>query len=122
MLKSEIIGNLGADAKVVRGNSSDFVSLSVAHSRNFKKADGTAVSETYWVNITINWPCQNLLPYLKKGTKIFCRGNVKLRGFIDKNGEIRAGMDINADELELCGSAQQAEQHPQNDMQQNPPF
>lgn len=122
MLKAEIIGNLGADAKVVRGNTADFVSLSVAHSRVFKKNDGTEVAETYWVNVTINWNASNLLPYLKKGTKVFVRGNVRLRAFTDKNHELRAGMDINADEIELCGSAQQQQQTPPSNEVGDAPF
>lgn len=122
MLKAEIIGNLGADAKVVRGNSTNFVSLSVAHSRVFRKVDGTEVSETYWVNVTINWNASNLLPYLKKGTKVFVRGNVRLRAFVDKEHNMRAGMDINADEIELCGSAQQQEQLPPHNSAKDAPF
>lgn len=122
MLKAEIIGNLGADAKVVRGNSTDFVSLYVAHSRVFRKVDGTDVSETYWVNVTINWNASNLLPYLKKGTKVFVRGNVHLRAFVDKEHNMRAGMDINADEIELCGSAQLQVQLPPHNSAKDAPF
>lgn len=120
MLKAFIIGNLGADAKVNRGNFNDFVSLSVAHTRKFTKADGTPINETYWVNVVVNWDCTKLLQYLVKGTKVFCEGTLRTRMFKTKGGEWCAGLDIIADTIELCGSKQADTNLPQtNNTNQN---
>lgn len=106
MLKTQIIGNLGADAHVVTSNSGRFVSMNVAHTRKYRKADGTPCEETLWVNVVINWDASKIMPYLLKGTKIYAQGNTRLRVFKDKQGNYCAGMDIVADTIELCGSKQ----------------
>lgn len=106
MLKTQIIGNLGADAHVVTSNSGRFVSMNVAHTRKYRKADGTPCEETLWVNVVINWDASKIMPYLLKGTKIYAQGNTRLRVFKDKQGSYCAGMDIVADTIELCGSKQ----------------
>lgn len=106
MLKTQIIGNLGADAHVVTSNSGRFVSMSVAHTRKYRKAEGTPCEETLWVNVVINWDASKIMPYLLKGTKIYAQGNTRLRVFKDKQGNYCAGMDIVADTIELCGSKQ----------------
>lgn len=104
MLKTQIIGNLGADAHVVTSNSGRFVSMNVAHTRKYRKADGTPCEETLWVNVVINWDASKIMPYLLKGTKIYAQGNTRLRVFKDKQDKYCAGMDIVADTIELCGS------------------
>lgn len=104
MLKTQIIGNLGADAHVVTSNSGRFVSMNVAHTRKYRKADGTPCEETLWVNVVINWDASKIMPYLLKGAKIYAQGNTRLRVFKDKQGNYCAGMDIVADTIELCGS------------------
>lgn len=106
MLKTSVIGNLGADAHVVTGNFKDFVSMNVAHTRKFHKADGTPYEETIWVNVVINWDCSKLLPYLLKGSKVYVSGNTRLRTYSTIKGAVAAGIDIIADTVELCGSKQ----------------
>ena len=121
MLKAEIIGNLGDDAKVMQGNFKPFTSMNVAHQRKFTKQDGTPVAETIWVNVVINWDSSKLLPYLKKGAKVFCRGAVRLRTFTGHDGMTHAGIDIMADDVELCGSPRiQEQQQPQPQPQPQP--
>ena len=106
MLKTQIIGNLGADAHVVTSNSGRFVSMNVAHTRKYRKADGTPCEETLWVNVVINWDASKIMPYLLKGAKIYAQGNTRLRVFKDRQGIYCAGMDLVADTIELCGSKQ----------------
>lgn len=105
MLRVSIIGNLGADVKVVSGDFRKFYSLSVAHTRKFFNKQKIQVEETYWVNVIINWDASKLAPYLLKGTKVFASGNVRLRTFKGNDGDYHAGLDIIADTVELCGSA-----------------
>ena len=107
MLRVSIIGNLGADVKVVSGDFRKFYSLSVAHSRKFVNKQNIQVEQTYWVNVVINWDASKLAPFLLKGTKVFASGNVRLRTFKGNDGNYHAGLDIIADTVELCGSARQ---------------
>lgn len=109
MIRVEIIGNLGADAKIVRTQHGDFASLSVACTRKYKGQDGVLHEEKHWVGVSINWNCSNLLPYLVKGAKVFAAGRCHLRAYPSKvvEGQWEAGLDIVADTLELCGGKQE---------------
>lgn len=105
MLKLEIIGNLGADATVQNVNGNIFVSFRVAHSTTSKDSQGNAIETTTWISCTKNGENSKLIPYLKKGTKVFCRGTGSLRLFwSDKIKQNVAGLNMNVTELELCGS------------------
>lgn len=105
MLKVQIIGNLGADAKVNRGTYGEFVSFNVAHTEKFTDKNGQQIEATSWINCTINWNCGRILPYLRKGTKIFCYGHLKTRIFTGHDGNSHVGLDCVVSDLELCGSA-----------------
>lgn len=104
MLRAELIGNLGDDAHLVEGDFKAFTAMSVANSSKYKKNDGTVVESTMWVNVTINWDCSKLRPYLLKGTKVYVSGKMKCRYFTRQNGDPSVGVDIIADSIELCGT------------------
>lgn len=104
MLKINCIGNLGFDAKIVEGNFEKFVSFNVAHHHNYTDRNGVVVEEVVWVNCVINWKCERLLPYLKKGTKVFVSGSMKTRIYQDRENKNRVGIDCVVSEIELCGT------------------
>lgn len=104
MLRAELIGNLGDDAHVVEGDFKAFTAMSVANSSKYKKNDGTVIESTTWVNVTINWDCGKLRPYLLKGTKVYVSGKLKCRYFTRSNGDPAIGIDLIADSIELCGT------------------
>lgn len=105
MLKLEIVGNLGADAIFSNDNGRNFIKFRVAHTDKFTDMAGTVHENTTWVNCFMQGDGGKLLQYLKKGTKVFCRGDVQLRTFTDnKTHETIAGISMSVRELELCGS------------------
>lgn len=105
MLKAEIIGHIGADATVVRNNDGCFVSFRVAHSvRTTDTQTGQVSERTSWVSITLNGDGGGLLQYLKKGTKIYVRGNLSSRLYVGNDGLKHAGLNVFATEIELCSS------------------
>lgn len=107
MFRAEIIGNLGQDAKVVRTNKGrDFVALSIAHSRKYTKSTGERVEDTTWVNVSINWNCEKILPYLLKGTKIFAAGSLSTRIYTARDGNNHIDISLMADVVELCGTSE----------------
>lgn len=104
MLKSILIGNLGADAEVRSANGREFVSFRVAHSWNFTAQDGTVNSGTIWVDC-ISSNLKDVVEYLKKGTQVFVEGNVSLRVYSSKVDRcMKAGLTINVETLQLIGS------------------
>lgn len=103
---SVVIGNLGADAEVVNSNGQQFVSLSIADSRKYKKQDGTEVTETNWVDAIINRADHPVLPYLKQGVKVCVIGMNSLRVYSSKKDRMmKAGQTIHVSHIELCGGS-----------------
>lgn len=104
MLKVELIGNLGADCEIKESNGSKFVTMRVAHTNKYKKEDGSEVEQTTWVDVTMNNPESKVIPFLKAGVKVFVRGNASLRVYSSQKDRcMKAGLTINAVEVELCG-------------------
>lgn len=105
MLKAEIIGNLGADAVKNQGNDGTYISFRVAHSTTYtNKSTGEVTKNTTWVSCTLNGDGGNLLPYLKSGEKVYCRGNLTSRIFVGHDGQKHAGLNLSVQEIELVGS------------------
>lgn len=104
MLKSILIGNLGADAEIRSANGRVFVSFRVAHSWNFTGSDGKVNSGTIWVDCIGN-NLKGVIDYLKKGTQVYVEGNVSLRVYSSKIDRcMKAGLTINVDTLQLIGT------------------
>lgn len=104
MLKVELIGNLGADCEIKESNGSKFVTMRVAHTNKYKKEDGSEVEQTTWVDVTMNNSDSKVIPFLKAGVKVFVRGNASLRVYSSQKDRcMKAGLTINAVEVELCG-------------------
>lgn len=106
MLKLQIIGNLGSDAEVVREQGSQFVKLSIAHTEKRKSDDGHEREITTWVSATVNGDGGNLLPYLKKGTRVYAYGDIALRVFhSEKERRMMAGINLFIRNIELLGGS-----------------
>lgn len=104
MLKVELIGNLGADCEIKESNGSKFVTMRVAHTNKYKKEDGSEVEQATWVDVTMNNSDSKVIPFLKAGVKVFVRGNASLRVYSSQKDRcMKAGLTINAVEVELCG-------------------
>lgn len=78
LLKMEIVGNLGADSESVGDNGARF---SVAATKREKeRSTGEWVEKTYWVSC-MTWGSlaeKVVLPYAKKGTKVYASGEFSL--------------------------------------------
>lgn len=105
MMQLFLIGNLGADAQIRETNGSRFLSMNVAHTERYKD-----VETTYWVSVTLNRFSEKLLPYLKKGTKICAYGKMTTRIFRGNDGQNHVGINLMADNLELCSVIREEQQ------------
>lgn len=103
MLKAEIIGTIGADAEIKDFSGKKYVSFSVACNDYAKDQQGNRTETTTWVSVLWYGEGGGLLPYLKKGAKVFIRGNLKAKAYTDKQGAAQASININAFEVQLCG-------------------
>lgn len=105
MQKIEITGNLGADAEFRSENGSEFVTFSVGVTERFRKSDGTEVETTTWHSCVMGGSQEKLLPWLKRGSRVFVRGDQRLRVFNSaKNHCMMAGSSISVREVELLGA------------------
>lgn len=106
MLRVEIIGNIGGDAEIKNDNGRQYVQFSVADTRRFTTAGGTKQEVTNWVTCFSRNPEAEVVKYLKRGTRVFVRGNGELRLFSSaKDRKMKAGLSINVQEIELVGGA-----------------
>ena len=105
MFKVELIGNLGADAETRVSNGATYVTFRVAHTvKNVDMQSGEIIREAVWVSCSKAGECTNLMPFLRKGTKVFVRGNAQLKVYTGHDGKQHAGINLFVHELELCGS------------------
>lgn len=106
MFKAELIGNLGADAEIKSGEGYSFVSMRVANTEKWRDENGDEHSVTEWVDVNYSKTDSGLLPFLKSGMKIFVRGFIRQRVYSSqKDRKMKAGITINATEIELCGGS-----------------
>ena len=104
MFRIETIGNLGGDAEIKNDNGRQYVQFSVADTRRYKKDDGTEVEQTNWISCFYRNVESEVVKYLKKGTRVFIRGNGETRLFSSqKDRMMKAGVSINVSEIELVG-------------------
>lgn len=96
MRRIEIIGNLGKDAELkTTSNGTNVCNFTVA-AKGSRKDD-----ESQWHSCALfGQRAEKLAPFLKKGLKVFVRGEYKLRKW-DSNGRSGVDVDVTADEVEL---------------------
>ena len=111
MVKIELIGNLGSDAKVVSANGSQFVTFNVADNRKVNNQE-----ITQWYSCNINRDVSNLMQYLVKGQNVFVRGVPRFRIFDSSKFHCKmVGVEIFVDEIQLVGSAPKSEDQPEEE-------
>lgn len=103
MLQCEVIGNIGSDAEIKEFSGKKYVSFNVAHSEKRKDANGTMVESTTWVSVLWYGDGGGLTQYLKKGCKVFVRGRLSVKPYQDRNGNTQVAVNVNANEVNLCG-------------------
>lgn len=104
MVAIELIGNIGADVKVVNNSGKPFATFNVCDNR---KIGNLEVSQ--WYTCNLNSYSDNLLQYLKKGQSVFVRGIPVYRIFDSALHRCKmVGISILVNELTLVGAAPQS--------------
>ena len=123
MLQIEVIGNLGKDAEVKEFSGKKYVCFSVAHTENVRaqKPGEPPTQRTTWLSIYWYGEGGAVLPYLKRGAKVFVRGTMRNNLYTDRTGQTRVDINVNAREVYLCGSSPAQTQATQGSTQATQP-
>lgn len=109
MKKLSVIGNLGGDAVRKVENGRPFLSFSIADTRRRTDEQGNTSETTEWISATMNGENERLLPYLKKGVKVYASGDCAVRQYhSEKQRALVAGLNLYVRELELISTNTEA--------------
>lgn len=101
-----VLGNLGADAIVRDSNGKKFVSFKIADTQKFTDNKGVEHQRTTWVSCAWSSDGGRLLPYLKKGVKVFVQGRPSYRVYSsEKERMMVAGVEMQVFSIELAGGS-----------------
>lgn len=109
MLQLHVIGNLGADAELKTENGREYVTFRIAHSEKYVNRQQQQVENTTWITCFLEGNGGKLLPWLKRGAKVYVSGSMSLRVYSSaKERQMVAGASINVRNIELCGGSTDA--------------
>lgn len=106
MIKLQAIGHIGRDAELKNVGGKNVINFSIAHSE--KNKDGQ--EKTIWIDCAKWGETTGILPFLKKGTKVFVDGNPDLRTYTKTDGTTATILTLRIAHIELLGGQQQAGQ------------
>ncbi len=108
MLKVLLIGNIGQDATIVENNGNPFCKFSIAVNDNYKDEKGNVVEKTQWVNCVMGNAKHGVIPFLKKGTKVYVDGKLSAKLWKNDNGVVQLDLKCNVNTVELCSKKDDA--------------
>ncbi|MDR1368801.1 MAG: single-stranded DNA-binding protein [Dysgonamonadaceae bacterium] len=94
MFTGQVIGYLGADAKVIQGDGKEFIRFSV--SSNY---DGKVT----WISCFYRH-VNKVADVLKKGTMVYVSGDISVDVFRKDDDTYVPNISMNVSKLELCGN------------------
>ena len=114
MLRAEIIGRVGGDPELVQAASGNqYLKVNVASNYRARVATGTWEDRTEWVKVTVyGQRATYLAEHLRKGELIYASGRLEASPWTTRDGDVRAGLCLFADTVELTSSRPRAEAAP----------
>ena len=108
MLKASIIGNLGSDPEMrSSANGQPLLRFNVAANYRVRSQDGAWSDATEWVRVTVfGQRAESLSTLLRKGTRVYVDGRLEARPWTDNSGQVKAGLELVANEVEFTSSRQ----------------
>jgi single stranded DNA-binding protein len=106
MLKCLIIGNLGNDPDMrYSANGNPLLRFNVASNFRTRTPEGEYQDKTEWVRVTVTGTrAESLSQYLRKGSRVYVEGRLEARPWTDQQGQIRAGLEVLANEVQFLSS------------------
>ena len=117
-----IVGNCGSDPEVKQfANGGSVTTISVATSEQWNdKQTGEKREQTEWHRISLyNKLAEIAAQYLRKGSQVYVEGSLRTRKYQDQNGQDRYVTEIRADQMQMLGGNQNAQQNNGGYPQQN---
>lgn len=113
MLSCSLIGNLGSDPEMKYGqNGSGRLQMNVAVNQR-TRVEGEWTEKTEWVRCTVfGARAESLANHLRKGMRVFVSGRLEARPWTSNQGEVRAGLEVIASDVEFMNSRQQDDERP----------
>lgn len=106
MIKLQAIGHIGRDAELKNVGGKNVINFSIAHTE--KNKDGQ--EKTIWIDCAKWGETTGILPFLKKGTKVFVDGNPDIRTYTKTDGTTATSLTLRIAHVELLGGQQQGGQ------------
>jgi single-strand DNA-binding protein len=106
-----LVGNLGKDPEVRYMTNGDAVAnVTIATSDSWKdKTTGEKKESTEWHRVVFYRKLAEIVAqYLKKGSQVYIEGRIRTRKWQDKEGQERYTTEIEAEEMKMLGSRQNA--------------
>ena len=121
MQQIQIIGNLGEDCQIQEFNGSRFATFRVACTEKIRRSgDNTEV--TTWYSCSLNRPDAGVIPYLKKGVRVFVQGLPSYQMYDSATYHCKMiDVRIFVDRVQLC-SDRKPEEGPVNPENEAAPF
>lgn len=106
MLKATLIGNLGNDPDMrYSASGSPLLRFNVASNYRTRTPEGEFQDKTEWVRVTVTGNrAESLSQYLRKGSRVYVEGRLEARPWTDQQGQIRAGLEVLANEVQFMSS------------------
>jgi single-strand DNA-binding protein len=109
MISATIAGRIGQDAEMGQAGKATVCRFTVA-SQPKRDADTT------WVRCTLfGARAEALCQYLRKGTSVAVSGKLSVRGYADKSGNAKAGVDLEVSDVCLLGGGSAASDAPRQE-------
>lgn len=118
------LGTLGSDPEVKQfANGGSVTTISVAVSEKWTdKQTGQPKENTEWLRIVLNNKLGEIAAqYLRKGSQVYVEGSLRTRKYQDQNGQDRYVTEIRADQMQMLGGNQNAQQNNGGYQQQSQP-
>ena len=101
--KVQLIGNLGADPKIITGkDNKQFVTASLATNEAIKQ-NGEWTNRVEWHQLVFFGPITKVTEYLHKGSQIYIDGKLRTNQWKDKDRNNRQNVTIVVNNIQLLG-------------------
>lgn len=112
MPKAQLIGNVGTDPDMkYSANGAPFLRFNVASNFRARTPEGQWEERTEWVRVTVfGQRAESLAQHLKKGMRVYVDGRLEAKPWTEREGGVRAGLELMASDVEFMSSRQDDDQ------------
>jgi len=106
-----LLGNCGNDPEIINTQGGKKIAnVSLATSETFKDAQGQKQTSTTWHKLVFfNKLAEVVENYVKKGSKLYIEGSIRVRDYEDKQGVKRYINEINVNTMQMLDSKKSEE-------------